>query len=83
MPRVAKQHESRVPMLEQKLARLLDRLDKMGELVQTARDRMDQAEQVVSLSGCANGSRWWKTNCRRETLCRSQYRKKCKSWDTI
>jgi len=47
MPRVSKQQDRRMPMLEQKLARLLDRLDKMGEIVQTARDRMDQAEQVV------------------------------------
>lgn len=47
MPRVATHHESRVPMLEQKLARLLDRLDKLGELLLTAQSRLEQAEQVI------------------------------------
>ena len=47
MPRVAKDQDSRVPMLEQKVTRLLDRLDKLGDLLQTAQSRMDQAEQVM------------------------------------
>ena len=47
MPRVVKDQDSRVPMLEQKVTRLLDRLDKLGDLLQTAQSRMDQAEQVM------------------------------------
>lgn len=49
MPRVAniKGADPRMPMLEQKVTRLLDRLDKLGDLLQTAQSRMDQAEQVM------------------------------------
>lgn len=49
MPRVAniKGADPRMPMLERKVTRLLDRLDKLGDLLQTAQSRMDQAEQVM------------------------------------
>ena len=49
MPRVSniKGADPRMPMLEQKIARLLDRLDKLGDLLQTAQSRMDLAEQAI------------------------------------
>lgn len=52
MPRVAKHKgaDPRMPMLERKLARLIERIDNFEDAkaaIELLRDRLDQAEQTI------------------------------------